>query len=108
MDLHGIYPHPLQRFGRPCPHQGCQSHVSHPCEGCGRINGIYATAAADLYSALEEVLNTGLNGGNDMRLAMLSAKRMELAPEELAQAEASEQAVKRARVALAKARGESK
>ena len=24
----------------PCPHHGCLNHVSHPCEGCGRIAGI--------------------------------------------------------------------
>ena len=22
--------------GEPCKHPGCKSHVSHPCEGCGR------------------------------------------------------------------------
>ena len=22
--------------GEPCSHKGCASHVSHPCEGCGR------------------------------------------------------------------------
>lgn len=25
--------------GVPCSHPGCLSHVSHPCEGCGRIAG---------------------------------------------------------------------
>jgi hypothetical protein len=25
--------------GVPCDHAGCLSHVSHPCEGCGRIGG---------------------------------------------------------------------
>lgn len=25
--------------GEPCGHPGCLSHVSHPCEGCGRIAG---------------------------------------------------------------------
>lgn len=25
--------------GQPCKHKGCLSHVSHPCEGCGRISG---------------------------------------------------------------------
>ena len=25
--------------GEPCRHVGCLSHVSHPCEGCGRIQG---------------------------------------------------------------------
>lgn len=26
--------------GVPCGHLGCLSHVSHPCEGCGRIAGV--------------------------------------------------------------------
>lgn len=25
--------------GQSCGHSGCLSHVSHPCEGCGRIAG---------------------------------------------------------------------
>jgi len=25
--------------GVPCGHAGCLSHVSHPCEGCGRVAG---------------------------------------------------------------------
>jgi hypothetical protein len=25
--------------GEPCDHIGCLSHLTHPCEGCGRING---------------------------------------------------------------------
>lgn len=25
--------------GEPCSHPGCLSHISHPCEGCGRIGG---------------------------------------------------------------------
>jgi len=25
--------------GEPCGHPGCLNHVSHPCEGCGRIAG---------------------------------------------------------------------
>jgi hypothetical protein len=27
------------RIGEPCAHPGCLSHVTHPCEGCGRIGG---------------------------------------------------------------------
>lgn len=27
--------------GESCPHPGCLSHISHPCEGCGRIGGRY-------------------------------------------------------------------
>jgi len=23
--------------GEPCGHPGCANHISHPCEGCGRI-----------------------------------------------------------------------
>jgi len=25
--------------GQPCDHKGCLSHITHPCEGCGRIGG---------------------------------------------------------------------
>ena len=25
------------REGEPCHHPGCANHVTHPCEGCGRI-----------------------------------------------------------------------
>ena len=25
--------------GVPCDHRGCLSHISHPCESCGRIGG---------------------------------------------------------------------
>jgi hypothetical protein len=27
------------RDGEPCSHKGCLSHISHPCEGCGRVAG---------------------------------------------------------------------
>lgn len=27
------------RDGEPCSHPGCLHHVSHPCDGCGRIAG---------------------------------------------------------------------
>lgn len=27
------------RDGEPCDHPGCLSHISHPCEGCGRVAG---------------------------------------------------------------------
>ena len=43
--------------GQPCPHPGCLSHVSHPCEGCGRVMGRIATAAewVDVGSVKPEV-----------------------------------------------------
>lgn len=25
--------------GQPCNHKGCLNHITHPCEGCGRIAG---------------------------------------------------------------------
>jgi len=28
------------RDGEPCEHKGCLNHLSHPCEGCGRIGGV--------------------------------------------------------------------
>ena len=30
---------PDLRDDEPCKHAGCLSHVSHPCEGCGRVAG---------------------------------------------------------------------
>ena len=27
------------RDGEPCPHTGCLNHITHPCEGCGRVAG---------------------------------------------------------------------
>jgi hypothetical protein len=32
---------PRFRDGVPCEHPGCLSHISHPCEGCGRIGGVW-------------------------------------------------------------------
>ena len=28
------------RDGEPCGHPGCLSHLTHPCEGCGRVGGV--------------------------------------------------------------------
>ena len=36
--------------GDPCLHLGCLSHISHPCEGCGRLGGRY-NYAADMNTA---------------------------------------------------------
>lgn len=32
--------------GVPCDHRGCLSHISHPCEGCGRVGGRRLTKRA--------------------------------------------------------------
>lgn len=36
---HEFKPDKELRRGKPCSHYGCLQHVSHPCEGCGRIQG---------------------------------------------------------------------
>lgn len=32
-------PLPAHKDGKPCSHTGCLNHVTHSCEGCGRIVG---------------------------------------------------------------------
>jgi len=32
---------PIYKPWQPCRHLGCLSHITHPCEGCGRIGGQY-------------------------------------------------------------------
>ena len=32
---------PIYKPNQPCRHLGCLSHITHPCEGCGRIGGLY-------------------------------------------------------------------
>ena len=38
--LDQMSPPPVYEDGRPCKHPGCLSHISHPCEVCGRIGGL--------------------------------------------------------------------
>ena len=64
-------------------------------------------AAPDLLEALEEVLATGLNGGNNLRLAFMAASQQMLEAGALEDAEKSETAVLKARAAIAKAKGEN-
>lgn len=51
---------------------------------------------AELEASLREVIHTGLNGGNNVRLAFIAASQRELSPANLAFAQKSEDAVKRA------------
>lgn len=39
--------------GQPCKHRGCLSHISHPCEGCGRISGKGIVCMSD--DSIEEI-----------------------------------------------------
>ena len=36
MNRSGIF---TLKDGEPCSHPGCLNHITHPCEGCGRIGG---------------------------------------------------------------------
>lgn len=40
--------------GMPCSHPGCLNHISHPCEGCGRIGGMTISEGKHYYEPLEE------------------------------------------------------
>lgn len=70
-------------------------------------DALLIAAAPDLLAALKAVLASGLNGGNNVRLAFIAASRNSLDAESLAQADASEAAVVSARAAIAKAEGKS-
>lgn len=41
--------------GKPCFHPGCLSHISHPCEGCGRIGGSEEPELEEAEKVLGEV-----------------------------------------------------
>ena len=41
--------------GVPCGHRGCLSHVSHPCEGCGRIAGNLTLRSSGADSEPQEI-----------------------------------------------------
>lgn len=63
--------------GEPCRHPGCLSHVSHPCEGCGRVGGTITLEEALTIEAenkmLAELLSALENRVDDLSRA-LSAK----------------------------------
>jgi hypothetical protein len=51
--------------GQPCGHAGCLSHVTHPCESCGRVAGQEVTwLACDSCGALFWVIGDDA-GGSD-------------------------------------------
>lgn len=62
------------KVGEPCNHTGCLSHLSHPCEGCGRIAGgrmsgnkkvaVY-TAIFDGYDKIRNPLYATMDGSVD-------------------------------------------
>ena len=64
------------------------------------VNPNLVDAAPELLEALKEVLATGINGGNNVRLAYISASHKELSAESLRKAELSEMAVLKAMKAI--------
>lgn len=68
----------------------------------GRTPRQLAAERVELVAALEELLCTGMNGGNNVRLALIAAKQDALSDDELRNAELSEAAVRRARTILDK------
>lgn len=40
----------------PCGHPGCLKHISHPCEGCGRVGGVTRNLA--IYNRKKVTVNT--------------------------------------------------
>lgn len=46
--------------GEPCGHPGCMHHVTHPCEGCGRISGHSVPASRVLKGGEVAVRETDL------------------------------------------------
>lgn len=76
-------------------------------EDCSYVKAINAVAALyaqrdGLDKALRNVLATGLNGANNIRLALIAAGGKELGADDLARAEKSEEAVLEASAALAR------
>jgi len=41
--------------GEPCDHKGCLHHLTHPCEGCGRLGGISGNWAQAEKNRLKEI-----------------------------------------------------
>jgi len=50
--------------GEPCEHKGCLHHITHPCEGCGRIGGRNMKYKAKVTASVEMIvwINESLNG----------------------------------------------
>jgi hypothetical protein len=60
--------------GEPCSHPGCLSHISHPCEGCGRTGGRYPAPASETLS--DDVLDDAqaLTVATNLRNAILHGR----------------------------------
>lgn len=57
--------------GQPCEHKGCLSHISHPCEGCGRIGGKGVVLTPEEYDTEiteEDIIIIPLENGKKVKL----------------------------------------
>jgi hypothetical protein len=41
---------------KPCEHTGCYNHITHPCEGCGRVRGQITQEANEALTELKAKL----------------------------------------------------
>lgn len=57
----------VYRDSLPCPHPGCKSHITHPCEGCGRQRhekkSVHAIAHFDFDGSCEDCACNNEDGG---------------------------------------------
>lgn len=57
----GLFSDPdLHEFGQPCDHPGCASHLSRPCEGCGRY-GAGLRNGPDIDAGTKYIEKLGIN-----------------------------------------------
>jgi hypothetical protein len=58
---------PFLRDGEPCSHPGCLNHLSHPCEGCGRIGRYPVTGESREEFERDRMGQTGEDNARQMR-----------------------------------------
>jgi len=54
----------LLKDGEPCGHPGCLHHMTHPCEGCGRVGGRYAGEIREEFIDVLEHRSDGVKNVN--------------------------------------------
>jgi hypothetical protein len=59
--------------GIPCSHSGCLFHITHPCEGCGRVAGRIPEFQGSWADAAERLLEEAWKQGIEDELAEADA-----------------------------------
>lgn len=67
VDLHFTFNRTRFDEGVPCEHPGCLHHVSHPCEGCGRVAGRSPLFSKGIWELSREDPLTGYLGTDERR-----------------------------------------